>query len=191
MTDWFFLHDNLLTNVLNRFSVNLRPPPPSQPLCLWHAGMHITANGFRQQVRDVPCHAFHASSSEYVVFFLSTAARWAARGFAALAWLSLLSSAEFAEQTQLSRLIKWWCCMHTSQYAIIFCFLQTLVCNENIFQLSWLFWLMAWENTLTEFQKLACNKDSNHWFLSVFYFGLIILPKSLKKRTINKFWLVD
>ena len=38
---------------------------------LWHAGMHITANGFRQQVRDVPCHAFHASSSEYVVFFLA------------------------------------------------------------------------------------------------------------------------
>ena len=146
MPDWLILSSwqsiSKLANVLNGFSVNLRPPPPSQPLCLWHAGMHITANGFRQQVRDVPCHAFHASSSEYVVFFLSTAARWAARGFAALAWLSLLSSAEFAEQTQLSRLIKWWCCMHASQYAIIS---LILVCNENIFQTSWLFLLIAWE----------------------------------------------
>ena len=153
--------------------------------------MHITANGFRQQVRDVPCHAFHASSSEYVVFFLSTAARWAARGFAALAWLSLLSSAEFAEQTQLSRLIKWWCCMHTSQYAIIFCFLQTLVCNENIFQLSWLFLLMAWE---------ILWLSSKNWhgieivIISIFV-GFLLwsdnLAKTLKKRTINKFWWVD
>ena len=94
--DWLFLSSwqsisKLATNVLNGFSVNLRPPPPSQPPCLWHAGMHITANGFRQQVRDVPCHAFHASSSEYVVFFLSTAAaaaRWAARGFARCACLT-------------------------------------------------------------------------------------------------------
>ena len=177
MTDWFFLHDNLLANVLNRFSVNLRPPPQSTTVLVacWHAyhGQWLSTAGAWCALPRISRLLFRICS-----IFPQHCRRRAPSGslgasLAALAWLSLLSSAEFAEQTQLSRLIKWWCCMHSSQYAIIFCFLQTLACNENKLAI----FVDGLKKTLTVFQKLALNKDSNHLFLSLFYFGLIILLK--------------